>query len=141
MRVRWSRAHQRPGFVTADRFPSAWRVLPSRPEGGLSRLAVDSQTSVLMQTHSLAHDREWLRLFLQTEASYIGLLGPRARKDEILRQVGATANERLFAPVGLDLGADGPEQIAISVVAELLAVCARREPRHLRDRDASIHAR
>ena len=98
-------------------------------------------------THSFAHDREWVRRLLRTDVPYIGLLGPRSRRDEMLEQidatggpVGAPGRDRLFAPVGLDLGADGPEQIAVSILAELLAVRASREPRHLREKDGVIHA-
>lgn len=74
----------RPSLLTADRFPSAWRLLAARPDQDVS-LPVDSRTSVVIQTHSLAHDREWLRRFLRTDASYLGLLGPRLRKENILR--------------------------------------------------------
>ena len=98
-------------------------------------------------THSFAHDREWVGRLLRTDVPYIGLLGPRARRDEILEQIdaasagiGAMGTERLFAPVGLDLGADGPEQVAVSIVAELLAVRAASAPRHLREREGVIHA-
>lgn len=130
----------RPALVTPDRFPSPARVMVLQPEDDLSALGVDSRTAVVIQTHSLALDREWLRWMLQTDAPYIGLLGPRARKDDILRQIGAAEDARLFGPVGLDLGADGPEQIAISILAELLAVRARREPGHLRNKGMAIHA-
>ena len=91
-------------------------------------------------THSFAHDREWVRRLLATEVPYVGLLGPCDRRDEILHQIGATATRRLFAPVGLHLGADGPEQVAVSILAELLAVRASSVPRHLREKEGVIHA-
>jgi len=130
----------RPALATPDRFPPPTRVRVLQPEGDLAALGVDAATSVVIQTHSLAYDREWLRRMLQTDAAYIGLLGPRGRKEEIVQQVGAADEARVFGPVGLDLAADGPEQIAISIVAELLAVRGRRQPRHLRDRRMAIHA-
>ena len=73
---------------------------------------------------------------------YVGLLGPRARTENILREIGAGPGEaeRVFGPVGLDLGADGPRQVALSIVAELLAFIAQREPRHLSERKEPIHA-
>ena len=83
---------------------------------------------------------DWLEWFLATRARYIGLLGPRERADRILGQLGACDDSRVFAPVGLSLGADGPEQIAISVVAELLAVFSRQQPGHLREKTEAIHA-
>ncbi len=92
-----------------------------------------------MKTHSLAQDREWIRRLLGTEVAYIGVLGPRARVEELLGAVGAEVDGRVFGPVGLDLGAEGPEQVALSVVAELLAVRSGRAPGHLRARRGAIH--
>ncbi|HEY6361891.1 MAG TPA: NTP transferase domain-containing protein [Vicinamibacterales bacterium] len=125
----------RQAFLAAERFPSAKRLLHSRPDGNVESMAADPRTLVVVKTHSFAHDRDWLKVFLKTSASYIGLLGPRARADEILGQLGSASDGRVFAPVGLNVGADGPEQIAISVVGELLAVLAGRQPGHLRERN------
>jgi xanthine dehydrogenase accessory factor len=130
----------RQAFVTAERFPSAYRLLCLRPDGDVGALDVDANTLVVVKAHSFGHDRDWLRTFLSTGASYIGLLGPRARADEILGQIGAGSDARVFAPVGLNLGADGPEQIAISVVSELLAVLTHHQPGHLREKGQAIHA-
>jgi xanthine dehydrogenase accessory factor len=130
----------RQAFLTADRFPQAQRLLCRRPEAGLDDLGVDPRTLVIVMTHSFAHDRDWLKCFLATGAPYIGLLGPRERADGILGQLGARDDSRVFAPVGLSLGADGPEQIAISVVAELLSVFSRQQPGHLREKTEAIHA-
>ena len=92
-----------------------------------------------MQTHALQHDRDWLRALLAQPLAYLGLLGPRTRKEQILRQLGTAEPDKLFAPVGLDLAADGPEQVAVSIVAEMLAVNAGREPGHLRRKQRGIH--
>ena len=130
----------RQAFLNSERFPLAQRLLCRRPDEGIEGLDVDPCTLVIVMTHSLAHDRDWLECFLATRAQYIGLLGPRERADGILDQLGACGDSRVFAPVGLSLGADGPEQIAISVVAELLAVLSRQQPGHLRERTEAIHA-
>jgi xanthine/CO dehydrogenase XdhC/CoxF family maturation factor len=130
----------RPAYLTSERFPAARRLLQMRPEECGGTFPLGPGTSVVLMTHSLALDREWLRRLLATGATYIGVLGPRARSEEILHQLGAEDDDRVFGPVGLDIGADGPEQIAISIVAELLAERARREPRHLRARGTPIHA-
>jgi xanthine/CO dehydrogenase XdhC/CoxF family maturation factor len=129
----------RSAYLTSERFPSARRLLQLRPDDDVKSLQVGSGDMVVVKTHSFAHDREWVRVFLATDATYIGLLGPRPRAEEILSQVGGSAVDRVFGPVGLDVGADGPEQIAISIVAELLAVHSRQQPRHLRERGAAIH--
>jgi xanthine/CO dehydrogenase XdhC/CoxF family maturation factor len=91
-------------------------------------------------THSLRHDTEWVRRWSATDVAYVGVLGPRARTERILEAVPAARDGRVYGPVGLDLGADGPEQVAISIVAELLSVCSRREPRHLREKELQVHA-
>ena len=130
----------RPAYLTAERFPAARRLVEARPDVGIGALVVDAQTLVVVKMHAFEHDRDWLRLFLQTDAPYIGLLGPRARTEKILRLAGSPNERRVFGPVGLDVGAEGPEQIAISIVAELLAVHARQYPGHLRERGDAIHA-
>ena len=136
----------RPAYLSVERFPGAERI-DRRPVDGLDELPLGPRTYVVVMTHSFARDRDWVGRLLRTEVPYIGLLGPRARRDEILERIdaageriGAMGTERLFAPVGLDLGADGPEQVAVSIVAELLAVRAASAPRHLREKEGVIHA-
>ncbi len=130
----------RPGRLTPERFPPPARLVLRRPEEGLEGLGIDRGSCAVVQTHSLAHDRDWVRLLLRSPVGYLGLLGPRSRREQLLEELGVRPDERLFAPVGLDLGADGPEQVAVSVVAELLAFLSGRSPRHLRDRREAIHA-
>jgi xanthine/CO dehydrogenase XdhC/CoxF family maturation factor len=129
----------RHSFLAADRFPSA-RLVQMRPDGDVDSLRIDARTLVVVKTHSFKHDRDWVERVLESRASYIGLLGPRARAEEILADLNAGADPRIFAPVGLSLGADGPEQIAVSVIAELLAVLSRQAPVHLREKGHAIHA-
>lgn len=131
--------HRR-AFLTAERFPPPAHLLLRRTEDGLEGLALGRRHFAVVQTHALQHDREWFRLLQPQPLAYLGLLGPRTRKEHILRQLGAADSEKLFAPVGLDLGADGPEQVAVSIVAEMLAVNAGREPSHLRAKRGGIHA-
>lgn len=126
----------RPAYLTAERFPGAALIDP----GDLPPGRVRDSYAVVM-THDLERDRAWLRALADGGAAYIGLLGPRARRDDLLDGVPADALPTIYGPVGLDIGADGPEQVALSVVAEMLAAGAGREPGHLRDREAPIHAR
>jgi xanthine/CO dehydrogenase XdhC/CoxF family maturation factor len=129
--------HRR-GYLTQERFPTPARLVLRRSEEGIAE-KLGRHHFAVVQTHSLQHDREWLRALLSQPLAYLGLLGPRARKEELLKQLGAGGTDKLFAPVGLDLDAEGPEQVAVSVVAEMLAVRAGREPAHLRDRRGGIH--
>ena len=130
----------RDGLLSAERFPAAARRMALRPEEGAGALPVGPRTYTVVLSHSFANDREWVRHLLAAGAQHVGLLGPRARTEEILRQIGAEGDERVFGPVGLDLGAEGPEQVALSVVAELLAAHCAREPAHLRQKAGAIHA-
>lgn len=129
----------RAAYLSTERFPSARRLVRLRPDEDLAALGVDTRTFVVVKTHSFGSDREWVRRFVDGGARYVGILGPRARRDKIVAQLGV-ASEAVFGPVGLDLGADGPEQVAISIVAELLAVRAGREGGHLRRKVEAIHA-
>jgi len=129
----------RPAYLTAERFPPPAQLVLRRPSDGVEGLSLGRRHFAVVQTHALIHDRDWLKALLTQSIAYLGLLGPRARKEEVLRQLGVVDSAKLYAPVGIDLGADGPEQVAISIVAEMLAVHAGREPGHLRARKRGIH--
>lgn len=136
----------REGFLAADWFPDAQQRVLARPEEEGIALPVAAYSLGVVKMHSLAHDREWVRRLLAAGYPYIGVLGPKRRTASILRDVGGNSwndlpvADRVFGPVGLDLGADGPEQVAISIVAELLAVVAKRDAGHLSERRDAIHA-
>ncbi len=134
-------ADHRPALLAPGRFPQAARLVLARPEEpeALAFLPPGNRTLAVVKTHALAHDREWVRLLLAAGVPYVGVLGPRERTRGILREVGSEDDARVFGPVGLDVGADGPWQVATSIVAELLAFAAGREPRHLAQREAAIH--
>jgi xanthine/CO dehydrogenase XdhC/CoxF family maturation factor len=132
-------ADHRRAYLTAERFPEARALFLQRPEE-VGALPLGPQTHAVVMTHSLKHDREWARRLVASEAPYVGLLGPRERSDRILADIGVPRGPRLYGPVGLDLGAEGPEQVAVSIVAEVLSVCARRTPGHLREKEMAVHA-
>ncbi len=130
----------RPGYLNVDRFPAARQLVRADPEDGIGDLPIGDDSFVVLKTHNLVRDKAWAQRFVASPVQYIGLLGPRARCDEIAESVSEASRDRLYGPVGLDLGAEGPEQVGLAVVAELLAVRARRQPRHLRGREVPIHA-
>ncbi len=129
----------RPSHLTPERFPPPARLVLRRATDGVQDLGLGRRHFAVVQTHALAHDRDWLRALLQQPLAYLGLLGPRARKENLLKELGVSDGARLFAPVGLDLGADGPEQVAVSIVAEMLAVLNGRQLLHLRAKPGGIH--
>jgi xanthine dehydrogenase accessory factor len=132
----------RPALLSPSWFPQAARLVQARPETDIA-LPPPVRSLAVVKSHSLSHDREWVRRLLAAGVPYVGVLGPRRRTEAILGEIGAAgtpAQTRVFGPVGLDLGADGPRQVALAIVAELLAFLAGREPRHLFEREEPIHA-
>lgn len=101
---------------------------------------VSDYDAAVVMTHNFPRDVEILRALLASRLAYIGLLGPRARGDELLAEVNATRDARIFSPAGLDLGAETPDEIALSIVAEIQAVLNARSARALRELDEPIHA-
>jgi len=128
----------RAAYLTPDRFPDAWRLVAALPEDDAAGIPATTDTFVVLKTHNLVRDKAWAKAFAATPIAYLGLLGPRARCDEVAAEAARLA-DRVYGPIGLDVGAEGPEQVGMAVVAELLAVRAARQPGHLRDREAPIH--
>ena len=121
----------RPYYARPTRFPTARTVLDTGPEG-LSDLLKTSPAkfdAAIIMSHHLASDLAYLRAIASTEIAYVGLLGPVTRRDRLLAELGpaaATLSARLRAPVGLDLGADNPESIALAIAAEIQGTLAGR---------------
>ena len=97
--------------------------------------------AVVIMTHNYLYDLALVRTMLASDIAYIGLLGPRSRGDELLAEIAGATRERLHNPIGLDLGGETPEEIALAIVAEAQAVLNRRDGRSLRELDAPLHAR
>lgn len=135
-------ADRRPGLLTRERFPAPIQLVEADAASLVDRVALDTESFAVVMTHNFADDTDYLRALLPTPARYLGVLGPRQRTARILgilRAEGPMDEERIFGPVGLDIGTDGAEQVALSVVAEMLAVRSGRRPRSLRERRAPIH--
>jgi len=137
---------RREALLTHDRFPGATEfVRTDFPDAG-RRVTTDADTAVLIMTHNYIHDRDLLRAFLPTDTVYLGMLGPWARTDKILRELGAEGvvipdhrRAQVFGPVGLDIGSETPDEIAIAAVGEILAVARGRAGGFLRARGTPIH--
>lgn len=98
--------------------------------------------AAVVMTHNFLHDAELLELLLPTSIAYLGVLGPRRRREELLAHVSDDARthaDRLRGPIGLDLGGETPEEIALSIVAEIQSVLHGRDARALAERDEPIH--
>lgn len=136
----------RPAFARSDRFPSAASIVVSQPGSVAAVLCSGSADAVVVMSHHFERDVEYLAAALSSGAPYVGVLGPRTRRDRLLAELAATRPEvslasldPLYAPIGLDLGADTPEEIALAIVSELMAVQRGRSGGSLRERRAGIH--
>lgn len=98
----------------------------------------DYDAAVVM-THNFPRDVELLPRLMQSQVAYIGLLGPRSRGDELFAEANVTRDARVHSPIGLDLGGETPEEIALSIVAEIQSVLNRRSARALRALNQPIH--
>ena len=138
----------RPSFTTTARFPDAERVLQidavREPASLTASLALDRFTAAVSMAHAATHDRAYLHALLGVPSlRYLGVLGPRRRTMELLdgapSVVAGTLPPHVYAPIGLDLGAETPDEIALSIVSEIAAVLAGRPPISLRERGGPIH--
>ena len=130
--------------ATRGRFAAADEVLTLADVDRLRALASRPGASAVVMTHNVAEDARFLALLLDSPIGYVGLLGPKHRAEWVLADLGdraESARGRLRAPVGLDLGAETPAEIALAIVAEVRATLADRTGGPLRDRDAPIHDR
>jgi xanthine dehydrogenase accessory factor len=130
--------------TSRQRFTCADSVRFCRPEDA-GTISLNSRDVALLMTHNYLHDLELLKLLLLSPVCYIGCLGPRRRTERLLSELAGklTLDEeqtrRVFAPVGLDLGAEQPEEIAMSIVAEVCATLHGRRGGSLRERAEPIH--
>lgn len=134
---------RRPALLMRERFPVDIALLESDAARLNELLVLEASAFCVVMTHDFADDTNYLRALLRTPAAYIGMLGPRQRTERILTRLGAEGpvdQHRIYGPVGLDIGTDGAEQVALAVLAEILAVRSGRHPQSLRERRAPIHA-
>ena len=131
---------RRASHARADHFPDADVVVAGDAETVGPRVRLSADTVAVVMSHSYPDDTAWLDLLLKSPAKYIGVLGPRSRTQRLLDERGdAHWPERLHAPVGLDIGAEGPEQVALAVVAEIVSSISGRSGGPLRKRAGPIH--
>jgi xanthine dehydrogenase accessory factor len=139
----------RNGHATRQRFPKANNVIVTKPSEVLSRIETDAQTFFVLMTHNYNYDLALLKELIHLEECiYIGTLGPKKKLERMygdLRNEGIEITDRqkikIFGPVGLDVGAETSEEIALSVLAEIKAVLNGRTGISLREKPEPIHSR
>jgi xanthine dehydrogenase accessory factor len=117
----------RPAFGSSDRFPQAHEIISSWPDEALNKIGLNAESAVAVLTHDPKLDDPALRAALVSPAFYVGALGSKqtqAKRRERLLAAGLAESQvaRLRAPIGLDLGGRSPEEIAVSVLAQIVAV-------------------
>jgi len=140
-------ADGRPDYASKERFPYSCRLLISKPENVLEQVATDEQTVFVLMTHNYSYDKAMLRQLIQKNIVYIGMLGPKKKLQRIvdeLKEEEIILTEQqlsiIHSPVGLDIGAESSEEIALSVLAEIKALFAGRNLQPLRNKEV-IHPR
>jgi len=138
----------RANYAKKERFTSACQVLVSKPEQVLDQVEIDERTIFLLMTHNYNYDKAMLKELLQKNITYIGMLGPKKKRERILdefKDEGLVFTEQqlsvLHSPVGLDIGAETSEEIALSILAEIKAMFANKDVQSLRKIKEVIHPR
>ena len=138
----------RPSYATSERFPLADRVVLSTPERLSLHDVIKNDTLAVIMTHNYLRDLKLLERLISMQLRYVGLLGPKRRSADLLAEVGRSGCkpgldllQRIYSPVGLDIGSENPAEVALSIVAEMQAVLHSRAGGFLRDRKKSIHDR
>lgn len=126
-------------------FPGAEEVLHVFPEDFASG-GVDAETAVILMNHNYVTDLKFLIALKDVKPAYIGLLGPAKRREKLLNEFMEYVTEPddaflecIYGPAGLNLGAETPQEIAVSILSEILAVLRKQEPFSLKEKRDGIH--
>ena len=135
-------------YAKIERFSSACQIIVSKPEKVLQQIPIDEKTVFVLMTHNYNYDYSILKALLDKNVTYIGALGPKKKLDNMITDLKAEnifLNERqkniLYGPVGLELGAETPAEIALSITAEIMSVMHNKKGGSLRNLLTEIHPR
>lgn len=135
----------RPSYATCARFPDVHQVLVTDASEALSKISTDENTVFVLMTHNYNYDLALLEQLVKKEIPYIGILGPKKKFNRMMEELVKFAElddlrtDNLFSPIGLDLGAETAEEIALSVIAEIKAVLSGKQGHSLRHKTEPIH--
>lgn len=125
-----------------SRFREANEFVRASPDAPLSGVALDEESALVIMSHNYLADLAAFRHALESSAGYIGLLGPYARSQKMIEELDAqdaARHSRVHAPIGLDIGAEGPDEIALAIVSEIQAFFAGRSGSSLSGRKEALH--
>lgn len=133
----------RKNLATQARFPSAKQIIQGPAEEVIDQIETDLNTVALLMTHNFEYEVIVLEKLLTCMIPYIGILGPKRKTEKLIQRLESkgfqVSNDNLFAPIGLEIGAETSEEIALSILAEIKAVLNRKQPIFLRDKQGPIH--
>ncbi|MEM7485076.1 MAG: XdhC family protein [Bacteroidota bacterium] len=137
-------ANPREEKIESD-FPGVHKLISVEPESFQPKL--DGQTAVVVMTHSFAKDLQYLIALKEQKPAYIGLLGPFKRREKLFNEllerhpdISENFIDQIHGPAGIDIGAETPEEIAISILAEILTAVNDKEPMLLKNKIGKIHS-
>ncbi|MEX0884065.1 MAG: XdhC family protein, partial [Cyclobacteriaceae bacterium] len=137
----------RSNLATASRFPTAKQFLIGKPEEVIPYLKLDSRTAVVLMTHNFNYDLAIMKGLIPIQIPYLGVLGPKKKLEKMLENLGQQGlilsegeMSKIFGPMGLNIGAEAPEEIALSIMAEIKAVISGEKGTFLKDKIGPIHA-
>jgi xanthine dehydrogenase accessory factor len=132
--------------ANTNRFPSAKNIVVAKSAEAVKQIAICEQTVFVLMSHNYNYDLAMLKELINSNCNYIGVLGPKKKLEKMftaLQDEGMEVNdemkEKIYGPVGLDIGAETAEEIALSIMAEIKAVLAKRDAATLRDKNGFIH--
>lgn len=133
----------RKALATPTRFPSASNIIQGAADEVVDQLETDLHTVALLMTHNFDYELRVLEVLNTRVLPYIGILGPKRKTDKLIHRLeekGIQVNRAaIYAPIGLDLGAETSEEIALSIFAEIAAVLRKKAAGSLRDKQGPIH--
>ncbi|MCB0463518.1 MAG: XdhC family protein [Flavobacteriaceae bacterium] len=132
---------------TIGNFPGATAFYSVTPDA-LELNSIDQETAIVIMSHNYANDLKYLLELKDTKPAYLGLLGPSKRREKLLSQfleycpeVDESFIETIFGPAGLNIGAETPQEIAISIISEILSVVRQQTPMSLKEKRTGIHSK
>ena len=138
----------RPALAKKERFALGCQVMLAKPEKIIDKLHIDEYTVFVLMTHNYNYDLAMLQSLLHRNVSYVGMLGPKKKIERMLDDLSEKGMQltrgqlgSIHSPVGLDLGAENPEEIALSIISEIKAVLSGRKGFSLHANTGSIHER
>ena len=137
----------RPTHANKDRFTSSCQIIVSKPERTLENIDVDHRCCFVLMSHNYNYDLAVLKLlFAEKMIPYIGILGPLKKYQRMVKELEEegfdlrqTDLDKIYAPVGLEIGAETPAEIGLSILAEIQSVLTGKSARHLREKSTPIH--